>query len=178
MRLERELEVQRQEGRREPKLAPNEGRHEQHFVNSVGVAAPCSNTLGPRARLVGAHSTVEEGSGKRSMQIGKTLKLHPNIDLVVAEMGLFRRGLLSMYSHHDSFRVSQSLAQQKDSLHRIIYTEGRDCDQISNDPVMLKFSLLTLGCFAPLFHRSHAARDKNTLVFVLQLLRWISYLDV
>ena len=49
------------------------------------------------------------------MQIGKTLKLHPNIDLVVAEMSLFRRGLLSMYSHHDSFRESQSLAQQKDS---------------------------------------------------------------
>ena len=48
----------------------------------------------------------------------KALKLYPNIDLVVAEMDLFRRGLLSMYSHHDPFRESQSLAQQKDSLHR------------------------------------------------------------
>ena len=99
-----------------------------------------------RARLVGAHSTVEEGarartqdSGKRSLQIRKTLKLRPNIHLVVAEMGLFRRGLLSMYSHHDSFRESQSLAQQKDSLNRIVYTERRDCDRISNDPVMLHF---------------------------------------
>ena len=31
MRLERELEVQRQEGRHEPKLALNEGRQEQWF---------------------------------------------------------------------------------------------------------------------------------------------------
>ena len=30
---------------------------------------------------------------------------------------------------------------------------------------LLKFSLLTLGCFAPLFHRSRAARDKITLAF-------------
>ena len=33
---------------------------------------------------------------------------------------------------------------------------------------LLKFSLLTLGCFAPLFHRSRAARDKIQLAFVLQ----------
>ena len=36
---------------------------------------------------------------------------------------------------------------------------------------LLKFSLLTLGCLAPLFHRSRAARDKISRAFVLQLLR-------
>ena len=36
---------------------------------------------------------------------------------------------------------------------------------------LLKFSLLTLGCFATLFYRSRAARDKITLALVLQLLR-------
>ena len=46
MRVERELEVQRQKGRREPKLAPNEGRQEQRF---------CQLCRG------GDYSTVEEG---------------------------------------------------------------------------------------------------------------------
>ena len=86
---------------------------------------------------------MSQGSGKRSMQIGKTLTLHPNIDLVAAEMIIFRMGLLSMYSHHDSVRESQSLAQQKDSLHRIVYTEGRDCDRTSNDPVSCTSSSLS-----------------------------------
>ena len=98
------------------------------------------------------------------MQIGKALKLHPNIDLVVAEMGLFRRGLLSMYSHHDSFRESQSLAQQKDSLHRIVYTERRDCDRISNDPVMVhfKFPLQSHTCFELV----EVCRKYGTLAFI------------
>ena len=135
-----------------------------------------------RARaLLAPHSTVEEGARARA-DPGQRKTVHANrkyievpskhrIDLVVAEMGLFRRGFLSMYNHQDSFRESQFLAQQKDSLHRIIYTERRNCDRISNDPVILKFSLPTLGCFALLFYRSRAARDKITLAFVLQLLR-------
>ena len=80
-----------------------------------------------RARLVGAHSTVArartQGSGKRSMQIGKTLKLHPNIGLVVAEMSPCTLIMILSGSHNLL----------------VVYTERRDCDRISNDPVMLHF---------------------------------------
>ena len=122
---------------------PTRGVRNNDFVNSVGVATPCSSALGPRAPCWrplyrrGGCARADRGQRKTAHANRKTLKLHPNIDLVVAEMGPFRRGLLSMYSHHGSYRESQSLAQQKDSLHRIAYTERRDCDRISNDAVML-----------------------------------------
>ena len=57
------------------------------------MATPGSNTLGPRARLVGAHSTVEEGARARGPRAAervhanrKSTETPSDIDLVVADM--------------------------------------------------------------------------------------------
>ena len=57
---------------------PTRGVRNSDFVNSAGVATPCSSALGPRARaglvgagLVGAHSTLEERArGPRAAENG------------------------------------------------------------------------------------------------------------